>query len=1126
MIARVSTAGTTSYELPMHHPGGMNASAMAACSVVNQQMAHTETINGSTFKKWIIPILQIAGIAVFYYGTARLSLLLAAGQSNASAIWPPSGIALAFILIWGYRIGPAVFLGAFFADLHALAGIGPAPDHIIAAFNTAAGNMLEGIVAAYLIRRFTGTGNPFENMKGLSVFFIMGSLVSTSISATTGVLSYCFMTGGWPRFPALWLTWWIGDAAGMIIVAPIIIMTRHRLWRWRENNRIEAFLALLILVVSTTVIFRNDLHLEYLVIPPLIWIALRIGRFEAAVSILLAAFLMIAFTIRGHGPLMNIKGDVSLIYLQTFIGVVAVTALCISVITYERTRADKTITTFQKRLYDIIDFLPDATFALDNEGKVIAWNRAMEIMTGIRKECILGMSDYPYGEPLFGKRTPTLISLLDMDSVDEESRYIYIKRGTSGIQAEIFVAELHDGLGAHLWIVAAPLFDQDGRRTGAIEVVRDITEQKRVEQALRESELLYRTLFETASDAILLLDGSRCLDCNARTLSMFGCERDHLIGATPMDFSPHVQPDGRDSTKKALEMIDRAIAEGPQFFEWAHLRADGTPFLAEVSLNIIELGGRKLLQTITRDITARKKAEDEARITATRIHNLSKYANDFIILLDEDFHLLEVNERAVDAYGYSYEELIGMHASRLRAPGCREEFPEQVKIATDHGKALFETVHVRKDGTRFPVEISLRTIDSEGKRLYQAVIRDITERKVNEMALQESERKYRQLVENANSIIVRWTRDGVIRYMNEYGLNFFGYSAGEIIGRHAVGTVIPETDSRGHDLHDITDRISEDPVAYEKNISESLQRNGKRIWVAWTNKVVLDAGGSVIEVLSVGTDITELKRAEKAIRMINADLEHRVDERTRELAAAKELAEAADRTKSSFLATMSHELRTPLNSIIGFTGIILQEMAGPLNEEQSRQLGMVRKSAHHLLSLINDVLDISKIEAGQLEVFMEPIDVREIIDRAVSAIKPLADKKGLSIEANAGSVPLEAMGDERRVEQVLLNLISNAVKFTETGGITISLSTEGETGVSIRIEDTGIGIRPEDMEKLFQPFRQIDSGLSRKNEGTGLGLAICRRLADLMGGKICAESEWGRGSSFTLILPRRGGYMQ
>ncbi|WP_211309606.1 ATP-binding protein [Thauera aromatica] len=271
------------------------------------------------------------------------------------------------------------------------------------------------------------------------------------------------------------------------------------------------------------------------------------------------------------------------------------------------------------------------------------------------------------------------------------------------------------------------------------------------------------------------------------------------------------------------------------------------------------------------------------------------------------------------------------------------------------------------------------------------------------------------------------------------------------------------------------------------------------------------------------------------------ELEQRVAERTEalaranaELLTAKQAAESADHLKSAFLATMSHELRTPLNSIIGFTGILLQGLAGPLNAEQGKQLGMVRDSARHLLALINDVLDISRIEAGELRMACDVFDPAAAVAKVVGIVRPLAEKKALALEVEVADGIGPMVGDARRVEQILLNLLGNAVKFTEQGRVRLQVDAvagppgpAGPAGAAaaarlrMAVSDTGIGIRPEDMVLLFQPFRQIDTALSRKHDGTGLGLAICRRLAEMMGGDITVDSRWQEGSTFTVTLPLR-----
>lgn len=320
-------------------------------------------------------------------------------------------------------------------------------------------------------------------------------------------------------------------------------------------------------------------------------------------------------------------------------------------------------------------------------------------------------------------------------------------------------------------------------------------------------------------------------------------------------------------------------------------------------------------------------------------------------------------------------------------------------------------------------------------------------------------------------------------------------------------------------------------------------REGERYFLFTGRRI--QAGGSPL-VVGSGIEITGRKRAEQelvrykehleelveerttTLQETNAKLQREIGERSRaqdelraaldDLAVAKERAEAADRLKSAFLATMSHELRTPLNSIIGFTGILRQGLAGPLNEEQRKQLAMVQNSADHLLALINDVLDISKIEAGQLQVASEPFSLRGSIQKIVQAVQPLAGKKGLKLTAEIAAGVEVITSDQRRVEQILLNIVSNAIKYTECGEVRIACGMR-ENSVSTTVADTGIGIAKEDLTKLFMPFYQVESGLTRRYEGTGLGLSICKRLVELLGGTIRVESELGRGSSFSFTLP-------
>jgi PAS domain S-box-containing protein len=388
---------------------------------------------------------------------------------------------------------------------------------------------------------------------------------------------------------------------------------------------------------------------------------------------------------------------------------------------------------------------------------------------------------------------------------------------------------------------------------------------------------------------------------------------------------------------------------------------------------------------------------------------------------------------------------------------------------------------------------------------------EIEERTRIEKALSYSEQKYRDLVESANSVIMRWRPDGIITFFNTFAQSFFGYSEKEIIGRNVFGTIVLDYETSGRDLNSLLADIVANPEAYAQNENENIRKDGDRVWISWTNRPIVDEHGKIVEILSVGNDITARKRSEEELRRTLV-----------ELASAKEQAETADHLKSAFLATMSHELRTPLNSIIGFTGIILKGLAGPVNEEQNKQLSMVKNSADHLLNLINDILDISKIESGQLTISSNVFDLRSSVEKAASSLRALADAKGLSLRTDLAPGISSIISDQRRVEQILLNLIGNAIKFTDSGEIGV-VGRIKENMVQISVVDTGIGIKDEDMANLFKPFQQLESGITRKYEGSGLGLSICKKLVQLLGGEITVRSVVGKGSTFTFTLPVSGG---
>jgi len=507
---------------------------------------------------------------------------------------------------------------------------------------------------------------------------------------------------------------------------------------------------------------------------------------------------------------------------------------------------------------------------------------------------------------------------------------------------------------------------------------------------------------------------------------------------------------------------------------------------------------------------ARERGEIALRESEGKLRLFIHHAPSAIAMFDHEMRYIACSHRWLDDYGLGEQELAGRSHYEI-FPDLPQRWKElHRRCLAGAIEKCDEDPFPRTDGSVDWVRWEMhpwRTGAGEtgGIIIFSEVI---TERK-------RMEEERRQIFERITDAFVALDKDWCYTFVNPKAALMFGRSAEDLIGKH-IWTEFP--DGLGQPFH----------LAYEKAMAEQqavILEEYYPPYERWfENRVYPSPEGLTIYF----HDITERKQAEAEVRRLHeklqdhaAELEQRVIERTAQLEAAKIRAEAADRVKSAFLATMSHELRTPLNSIIGFTGILLQKLPGPLNAEQDKQLGIVRNASRHLLALINDVLDISKVEAGELSLACERFDLRALIERLSSAFGLQAERTGLAFTLEIGENELIVMGDTRRVEQVLNNLLSNALKFTPRGDIKLSCAREGGVFV-IAVADTGVGIKPVDMDKLFRPFSQFETGLPELREGTGLGLAISKHLVEAMGGQLTAESHWGKGSRFTFTLPTGG----
>jgi len=651
----------------------------------------------------------------------------------------------------------------------------------------------------------------------------------------------------------------------------------------------------------------------------------------------------------------------------------------------ERQQAEDKRRESEQRLADILQFYPDPTLVIDRAGRVTAWNRAIEELTGVPASEMLGKGDHEYAIPFYGERRPILIDLALQGDPEIEKKYTTIKRQGSSLAGEAYTPRLRNGK-FHLTATASVLRDANGEIVGAIESIRDNTERRLADQRLLESERRLADLLQFLPDATFVID-------QHGTVTAWNKAIEDLTGV------PAEQMLGRSNHEYAL------------------------PFYGQ-------------RRPILIDLALRPDAELE-----------KKYSN--------------VVRRG----------------------------------ATVSGEAIAPAV----PGGEICVYAAAAALRDASGQIIGAIesVRDITDRKRLEQALRESERLTRRILENAPIGIFRSTPDGRLLSLNPEGVRMCGYLTFEDVQR--------AIDNYARNLY-------LDPADYDRfgevlakqgavNDFEFLahRAGGHQFWVSMHAALTADDAGRPQYLDGFFFDISERKQLEEVLRQ------------------AKELAEAAARAKSEFVANMSHEIRTPMNGVMAMLDLALDT---ELSAEQREYLTLARSSADSLLIVINDILDFSKIEAKKLEIEQVEFALAEVTEAVLPLIGVEAHQKGLELLCEvAPELPTTLIGDPMRLKQVLLNLLKNAVKFTSRGHVLLAVKARPapsaqECELQLSVTDTGIGVAPDQIDRIFDSFTQSDASTTRKYGGTGLGLTICKRLVEMMGGAIWVESTLGAGSTF------------
>lgn len=782
----------------------------------------------------------------------------------------------------------------------------------------------------------------------------------------------------------------------------------------------------------------------------------------------------------------------------------------------------------------------------------------------------------------------------------------------------------------------------------------DITEQRRADERIKESERKYRSLFFDSPEAYLIIQNGKFIECNSSATKLIGGSPNDIIGKSPDMISPPFQSENQSSRDLALHYFDRISREKVMQFEWIHKRFDGSEFLALVRLSNMQYDGEDAIFVVLRDISSEKESEEQLR----KLSYVINQSPTSIFITDIAGNIEYANPATSFNKGYSHEEIIGMNPKIWKSEDATENLYRKMWaniLAGDKWQGYLK--NKRKDGTSIWEYVTIFPIqNSQGETTnFAAIQENVTELKEIEESLIVSEKRLAQIAEHGKSVIWEINMDGLYTYISPLCESVFGYTVAETVGKKHYYDLFPE-DLREEFVAASTKILQREQslIDFENPI---ITKSGEQIWVSTNCAAIKNEQGEVIGFIGADTEITERKKYQQEIVELNESLEKKVELRTEEMAkmnkdlveeisyrsrveeelkskseeletffsaaqdlmfisdlsanlvkvnaawksilgyetdelegfnfmdfvhpddiaptvhaleqlnsnksvsnlvtrliaknrnfrsiewsaapvggfvfaasrdiserlkqenelrSAREQANQANKSKSEFLSRISHELRTPMNSILGFAQLL--EM-GSLDDTQERSVGHILQSGKHLLNLINEVLEISRIESGQMSLSMEPVSVNSVIHEIIDSLNPLADSRGIAIHANfqIGEVSY-IMADRQRLKQILVNLLSNALKYNRPEGmidvdVLEGQPISGKPTIRIAVRDQGYGISPENMEKVFLPFERIGAE-NTETEGTGLGLAVVKQLTELMQGELGLESQLGVGSTF------------
>ena len=729
--------------------------------------------------------------------------------------------------------------------------------------------------------------------------------------------------------------------------------------------------------------------------------------------------------------------------------------------------------------HPLVDRLPQPVFCKDREGRFIFVNREYCRLRGRRPEDILGKTDFDLHPPELAQK------------YREDDRRVMAT-------GETFEAtETHHPLGQKktvAQVIKSPMYDSEGHVIGVQGIFWDITERQRIDEQIRKLSLAV----EHSPSSILITDTSGNIEYVNPAFT-------RVTGYTPAEVEGRnirIMKSGHTPLATYQDLWQTILAGGEWRGELLNRKKNGELYWESVSISpMLDAGGRIThFLAVREDRTTQKRAEEALRASEARYRAIVEDQTDLICRFLPDGTLTLANDAYCRYFSRGRDQLIGQTLMSLIQVEDRPRLAQQLKaIGPGNPVATIEHRVILPSGeVRWQLWTNRAIFNDQGRLIeFQAVGQDITERKQADEALRQSEERFRFVAQATNDVVWDWNLlTDEVRW-NASLQTVFGYSVEDVRSDIAWWMERIHPDDREHARASFQEAI-DGGGSFWSSEYRYQRRDGSYADILDRGYVIHDDTGKPVRMIGAMMDITDRRRNEEELRQ------------------ARDVAEAANRAKSEFLANMSHEIRTPMNGVIGMTGLLL---GTPLTSEQREYVEAIRSSGDALLTIINDILDFSKIEAGRLELESQPFDLRECIEESLDLLAARAAEKGLELAYLVEEdVPALLAGDVTRVRQVLVNLIGNGIKFTQHGEVVVTaracLIDHDLYQIHCAVRDTGIGIPPDRMDRLFQSFSQVDASTTRKYGGTGLGLAICKRLVEMMGGQIGVESAPGAGSTF------------